>query len=507
MPEEQADSATEKPAVFLLHALGGSRREFEQMGDLLAEDFDVVAIDLPGFGDAPASLGVTVEEMVDHVIGRIASHGSSRWLLVGHSMGGKIATVAASLALSGEAGVFGLAGVVLLAGSPPSPEPMDESRREQMLGWARDGGLDGDAAREFIDANVGAPLPPASDRLELDDLLRTTREAWLAWLERGSREDWSERVGTLDIPALIVAGGADGDLGPAGQREHNLPVYPRARLEVLDGAGHLLPLERPAEVADAIAAFWRDRAARGPAVPADVGAVISSDRTSARTRGILARRAVGDDPDYAPRALTVPQLATLRALAARIVPQGDASIGAATSNAPTIDRAHSDAARGDAAHIDAAHIDIAARVDQQLAAGRGDGWRHAELPTDVDAYRLALDALADFAQLSAAEQADRIGEIADGSFVPDGAELDPARLTLWFGDAKVDLVRQWLAHPATMARIGFDGFANGGDGIRLQGWQRLAAGEREAWEPSLPVRSLPIRPVRGHGDGIGMATA
>ena len=34
-----------------------------------------------------------------------------------------------------------------------------------------------------------------------------------------------------------------------------------------------------------------------------------------------------------------------------------------------------------------------------------------------------------------------------------------------------------------MAHIGFDGFANGGDGIRKQGFERLAADERESWEP------------------------
>jgi hypothetical protein len=38
-----------------------------------------------------------------------------------------------------------------------------------------------------------------------------------------------------------------------------------------------------------------------------------------------------------------------------------------------------------------------------------------------------------------------------------------------------------------MARIGFDGFANGGDGARKQGFERLGAGEREAWEPLVEV--------------------
>ena len=39
-----------------------------------------------------------------------------------------------------------------------------------------------------------------------------------------------------------------------------------------------------------------------------------------------------------------------------------------------------------------------------------------------------------------------------------------------------------------MAAIGFDGFANGGDGIRKQGFERLGAGQRESWEPMVEVQ-------------------
>ena len=38
-----------------------------------------------------------------------------------------------------------------------------------------------------------------------------------------------------------------------------------------------------------------------------------------------------------------------------------------------------------------------------------------------------------------------------------------------------------------MAAIDFDGYANGGDGVRKQGFQLLAAGQREAWEPEAPA--------------------
>ncbi|RYF33959.1 MAG: alpha/beta fold hydrolase [Comamonadaceae bacterium] len=445
----------ERPVLFMLHALGGSAKAWHGVVAALGSGFECIPIDLPGFGDARDASGWSVASMADHVAAAVARRGGARWLLVGHSMGGKVASVVASRALAGEPGLFGLAGVVLLAGSPPSPEPMAEDRRQKMIDWATPGPLDGAAAREFVDANVGHALAPEADRLAIDDLERASPEAWVAWLERGSREDWSGEVGILDVPALIIVGGADGDLGEDGQRATNAIVYPRADIGVEEGAGHLLPLERPSEVADRIARFWNDKAGIGPAIPAPFVALIASDRVSRRVRAALAVRAIADDVDYAPRVLSPRQLETLRAVAERVVPQGVPS------------------------------IDLAARVDAQLAAGKADGWRFANMPQDREAYEMALDGLAEFAGLTEPAQHAWLIRMADGEF--EGSAFSAGQMQRWFEDLRADLVRHWTAHPATMARIGFDGFANGGDGPRKQGFERLAANEREPWEPLMEM--------------------
>ena len=450
----------ERPVLFLLHALGGSARAWEGVVDALEAGFEGVAIDLPGFGDASAAADLSVAGMVEHVVDIVRTKGASRWLLIGHSMGGKVATIVASRAMAGEPGLFGLAGVVLLAASPPSPEPMDEDRRQQMIGWAANGPLDDAAARAFVDGNVGNALAPAADHLAIDDLKRASREAWLAWLERGSREDWSGEVGRLDVPALIIVGGADGDLGEEGQRATNAIVYPRARIHVEAGAGHLLPLERTQAVAGLIAKFWNEEAGIGPEVPEAFARVIASARVSRRMRAALAARALADDPGYLPRVLSTSHLRTLRDLADRVLPQTGRS------------------------------IDLAARIDAQLAAGQGDGWRFSDLPSDREAYAQALDDLAKFGALSVHEKDVLLTRMAAGEFdgCPDdnaqrGPSLSAGQMKHWFEDLRADLVRHWLSHPATLARIGFDGFANGGDGPRKQGFERLAADERESWEP------------------------
>ena len=463
MPTE----AAEAPTVFMLPALGGAARGFDPLVERLVDRFECVGIDLPGFGGAPVSAGTTVEEMVAFVERRIRSHGSSRWLLLGHSMGGKIATIVASRVLSGEAHLFGLAGVVLLAGSPPAPEPMGADRRAEMVAWSADGALDEAAARAFVDGNTGSPLSPEADAAAMGFVMQSSPEAWTAWLERGSREDWSDRVGRLDIPALLVAGGADGDLGEDAQRDLNGRVYPRSSLVVLEGAGHFLPAERSAEVAELITRFWDGEAGIGPAVPRDVATTIASARTSARTRGILARRALADDPDYRPHTLDPGQLDALRKVADRVVPQ------------------------------DGPPIDLAARVDAQLAAGEGDGWRNAASPPDPEAYRRCLDALgrAGFRDAASDEQDAVLARLDDGGFEP-GGDIAAAELAAWWDDVRVDLVRQWLAHPVNLARVGWDAYANGGDGLRKQGFQLLGAGQREAWEPLEAMATTAVEETR-----------
>lgn len=420
----------------------------------------MVAIDLPGFGDTAWFDGGSVEETVEFVIRRIRARGAVRWMLVGHSMGGKIASIIAARTLSGRAPLFGLASVVLLAASPVTSEPMAEDRRESMIGWASDGRLSEgghlseEAAREFIEANTAGPLAETDLTTAVSDVRRTDPLAWRAWLERGSREDWSAEVGALAVPALIVSGAEDGDLGVSAQRLLNGATYPAARFVTIANAAHLLPIERPQQVAAAIRTFWHDHAGKSPEVPLSTGRVIASERTSERTRGILSRRAMADDPGYEPSVLSGEQLVTLRDIAERLVPQGDDA------------------------------IDLAARVDQQLVRGGGDGWRNEALPADVDAYRLGLDALVGFGGQTPDRQGETIAQLIDGSFVAEGSTLSSKQLQLWFEDARVDLARQWMAHPATFARVKYDGFGNGGDGVRKQGFSLLEAGRREAWEPS-----------------------
>lgn len=447
--------------VFCLHALGSSSEEFVGLRTRLAGTLDLVGIDLPGFGRSSSATGTTVEEMTQLVERAIGRSGATEWALIGHSMGGKVASIVASRTVDGSNGLFGLRAVVLLAASPLSPEPMDEGRRATMLGWAADGELGPDEAAAFVDANTASRLPPAPHSQAVHDVQHAAPQAWTDWLVRGSREDWSAAYPPNPVPALVLAGAEDGDLGPDAQRALNLPHWTDGEFDIVPGAAHLLPWEQPGEVADRIRDFWRRRVDHGPVVPEATARVIASPRVSARSRGILAVRALPDAPDREPRALTREQVDTLRAVARLVVPQS-----------------------GERRR----HVDLALRVDAQLADGLGDGWRPDGLPADVEAYRAALDTLHAETAHGDEHLATVLEAVDAGEYAPASGPLDAAQLRAWAEDAAVDLAKQWVAHPATMAEIDYDGFANGGDGLRKQGFLLLGAGQREAWEPAGAAR-------------------
>ncbi|WP_233255600.1 alpha/beta hydrolase [Naasia lichenicola] len=447
--------------VFFLPGLGLDATAAAPLGEALDDRFRLVPIEFAVPAGEPDAVDGSVDALTRTALAAIAREADGGpWILLAHSMGGKIAAAIAAHVLAGrtgpdgESGLFGLAGSVLLAPSPPSPEPMSENRRVRMIGWVADEStLDEEQAQEFLSGNIASSLSDADSASALQQLSRFPPSLWRGWLEVGSREDISHEVGTLDLPVTVLAGDDDDDLGSTAQPALLKDVYPRAHFVPLPSTGHLIAYERPNEVAKAIVELWDTVIEPAPQTPAEWGRLIASSRTDVEVRSNFAERAVPDDATYAPLALTEDQLATLRRLADLLVPQPGT-----------------------------ARIDLAARVDARLAGKPGDGWRPAGLPDDRVAYRLGLDALAQTWPDSPADQRVLVGRLVAGEEAV--AAFPTAELSRrWFEDVRVDLVQSWMAHPASQARIGYDGFATGGTAPEPVGFSELAAGRRESWEP------------------------
>src|SRR5215210_1686592 len=83
------------PPLAILHGLFGSARNWAAIAQRLAERHRVVALDLRNHGASPWADGMDYAEMAEDVRHTLSALGHRRFALLGHSMGGKVAMIAA----------------------------------------------------------------------------------------------------------------------------------------------------------------------------------------------------------------------------------------------------------------------------------------------------------------------------------------------------------------------------------------------------------------------------
>jgi pimeloyl-ACP methyl ester carboxylesterase len=243
-------------ALVFLHYWGGSSRTWGKVIAALPKSYRTIAIDHRGWGqsEAPAS-GYGLADLADDAQGVIEALELKRYLLIGHSMGGKVAQLMASRRPKG------LAGLVLVAPSPPQPMATTPEAREVMAGVY--------ATRESIDAAIDQVLTakilsPKDREQVIEDSLRGAPQAKAAWPRSTSLEDITRNVTAIDVPTIVIAGELD-RVDSVGLLEAELlSRVPHAVLHVLPGTGHLSPLESPQELGRLIASFADARAAGEP---------------------------------------------------------------------------------------------------------------------------------------------------------------------------------------------------------------------------------------------------
>ncbi|AUX93923.1 alpha/beta fold hydrolase [Mixta gaviniae] len=234
--------------LVFMHYLGGSHRTWFPTLPYLDRDFRCVALNTPGFGDASQIEGYDVASMARQVDETIRALRLEKVILVGHSMTGKVA-----MALAAEQPDY-LERLILVAPSPPGPQPMSEQDRQAQAAWQGTR----QEAETFVDSSCSARLPDALREVAIADAQSASLAALHAWPLHGSREEWRERIGRLQLPALMVLGSEDGNVpGVEAQREIMRNHLPQGELAVIDGAGHLMPMQTPQALAEKMLTFAR----------------------------------------------------------------------------------------------------------------------------------------------------------------------------------------------------------------------------------------------------------
>jgi pimeloyl-ACP methyl ester carboxylesterase len=255
MPADEAPSP-ERVAV-LLHYFGGTAISWQPVAErLAARGVTCVALDQPGFGAAPPLERYDVMAQSEAVRRRIAELlgeiGAQRYVLAGHSMGGKIALGVATLAGEGEAQT-GPDALVLVAPSPPTYEPLGDDERARMLSYYPSRRNAEETVRGAVCGEAQEALSPDLFALALEMHGAAHPRAWRWWIEEGTRERIDQRTGRLTLPITLVASEDDPVIPLAHLEDDLIGPLPHTRQIILSQTGHLIPLEAPDAVADAIA--------------------------------------------------------------------------------------------------------------------------------------------------------------------------------------------------------------------------------------------------------------
>lgn len=221
---------------------------FRQMLSRRLPEVDVVAVDLPGHGDAPPpadiDLWASAQRLVD--AGGVGTY-------VGYSMGGRVALHAA---LAHPAAVERL---VLIGATAGIDDPAERAARrdadERLADHIEEVGV-----ATFIDEWLANPLfAGLTERTALrSDRLRNEAAGLAASLRAtgtGTQTSLWDRLGDIECPVLVLVGERDAKFNELGRRL--VDGIPDAELVVVAGAGHSVHLEQPEPTAAAIARHQR----------------------------------------------------------------------------------------------------------------------------------------------------------------------------------------------------------------------------------------------------------
>ena len=248
------------PALILLHGLGSSMLVWpeELCEGFVDRGFFVLRMDHRDSGLStvlPDGARYTLDDMAGDAMAVLDAARCERAVVCGYSLGGMVAQTAAVVF---PARVAGLVSIASHAGEPGVGDPTPEALAALTAPPAA-----------TVSEQIGADLAGyriwsspewRNEQAEREYLERSYRRAWhpgasQRQFQAAARSgDRSEALRSLDVPALVIHGGADTLIGPdAGRRTAEL--VPGAEYLEIEGMGHELPPQVWAPIISAVTAL------------------------------------------------------------------------------------------------------------------------------------------------------------------------------------------------------------------------------------------------------------
>ena len=234
----------EGPPLLLIHGLGATRRIWSPQIEVVARERDVIAVDMPGFGDSPMLDGPATPWALGAALMRLCEEiGVERPHLAGNSLGGWVALEmakrdqAASVCLISPAGLWG---------KPLGPRVFNTRRWAQRLRPLLPALVRNRRSRHaMLRTTVGRPenVPVADARAIIS--------AWLAApgydaANAEMRRYVCEDLDRVTVPTTIAWGERDRLVGPPKPQRRP----PGSRFVKLDDCGHTPNWDAPGLISE-----------------------------------------------------------------------------------------------------------------------------------------------------------------------------------------------------------------------------------------------------------------
>ena len=234
--------------LILVHGAGGNHTHWPPELRRLA-GFNVYALDLPGHGRSPGNAYTELNAYAETVLAFAEGLGLSAVTLVGHSMGGGIALLAAARQPGWLQRLVIIASGVRL---PVEAGILDNLARAQ---------ADAAAHSAALERICQLAYGPTANSALLHQGRRTLAQLAPALLYADylacSQYDARDQAARVQVPSLVLVGASDRLTPPSLGRQLG-SILPKAQLVEMPDAGHMLVLERPQQTAQLIASWLDD---------------------------------------------------------------------------------------------------------------------------------------------------------------------------------------------------------------------------------------------------------
>lgn len=255
----RVDVGQGQPAIIFIHGFTCNLSHWKEQIPVFSKRHRCIAFDLPGHGESPDSPEASVEALARAVNEELDELGLNDVVLIGHSMGCRIASATFSQSPGRVRGIVYVDGSILASGDA-------EAAAKQATGNIERAGMQGfvkqlydgffvdaspAAAREFIDSGL------SSVRLEFAKKLWPNLVRWDAARSRAV-------LATIDVPVLVIQSTSmDAALQRVSLRTGQTTPWTEAvsnvasdtTVTIVQDVGHFPMIEAPQQTNDAIAAF------------------------------------------------------------------------------------------------------------------------------------------------------------------------------------------------------------------------------------------------------------